>query len=258
MYLSPSDIGDALAWWLWPFLRISAFVSTVPVFGNRLVPMRVKLLIAIALTLVVAPLMPEPRPLVAIGGETVWRLAQQVLIGLTLGFAVRLALMVLELLGQMIAHLMGLGFAELIDPQNGVSVPGLSQFYIIAATLIFLSLDGHLVAVKLIVDSFSVLPIHGHALEINALWIVSGQIGWVFGAALQLALPGVVTLLIANMAFGVISRSAPQLNIISIGFPMTLAIGFLVIWITWTGFMSQASGVFEQSIGVASELMQAY
>ncbi|MCH9674869.1 MAG: flagellar biosynthetic protein FliR [Gammaproteobacteria bacterium] len=258
MTISALEISSLVSAWVWPFLRVAAFITTVPVFGNRLVPSRVKIAIALALTLVIAPLLTDLPPLVPFKGEMVIVIAQQVLIGLTIGFAVRLALIVLELLGQLIAHLMGLGFAELVDPQNGVSVPGFSQFYVIAATLVFLALDGHLLTVSLLVDSFEVLPVGGRALEVDALWLITGQIGWVFAAAMQLALPAVVTLLIVNIAFGIVSRAAPQLNIISIGFPMTLALGFVVVWLTWRGFVDSAGAVFGQSLSVGDALIRAF
>ena len=177
--------------WTLPFFRIAAAVTTSPVLGNRAVPVRIKAGVAIVLTLAIAPLLPDLPQVDPTSTSTVLLVMREVLIGLAFGFALRLALFVLEFAGQLIAHLMGLGFAAMVDPQTGIDVPVLSQFYIILATFVFLGLDGHLILVSTLAESFRVLPVGLPSLNFTSLWEMVNQAGWAFGAALQLALPAV-------------------------------------------------------------------
>lgn len=256
MSVSEAEILGLLSAWAWPFFRITAAVSAAPVFGNRSVPARVKLALALALTLAIAPALPPPPALDPTSGPGILLVAKEVFVGLAFGFALRLALLVMELAGQLVAHLMGLGFAALVDPQNGIDVPVLSQLYIVLATLVFLGLDGHLVIVATLAESFRVIPVAADPLALGSLWQITGDIGWVFAAALRLALPAIVTLLIVNLAFGVISRAAPQLHIIVIGFPMTLVFGFVVILLTYGVVVAEIPGVFEQSVRATGALVE--
>ena len=130
-------------------------------------------------------------------------------------------------------------------------LPVLSQFYIILATFVILGLDGHLILVSTLAESFRVLPVGLPSLNFTSLWEMVNQAGWAFGAALQLALPAIVTLLVVNFAFGVISRAAPQLHIIVIGFPLTLEFGFIVIWLTYSTVVGEIGGVFGHAVGHA-------
>ncbi len=244
--------------WTLPFFRIAAAVTTSPVLGNRAVPVRIKAGVAIVLTLAIAPLLPDLPHVDPTSTSTVLLVMREVLIGLAFGFALRLALFVLEFAGQLIAHLMGLGFAAMVDPQTGIDVPVLSQFYIILATFVFLGLDGHLILVSTLAESFRVLPVGLPSLNFTSLWEMVNQAGWAFGAALQLALPAIVTLLVVNFAFGVISRAAPQLHIIVIGFPLTLVFGFIVIWLTYSTVVGEIGGVFGHAFGHAEGVVAGF
>lgn len=248
MVLSTTQIAAWLTAWLWPFLRISALVTAAPIFGNRLIPTRVRLGIALTLTLVIAPVIPPAPVMDPISGPGLLIGIQQVLIGAALGFALRLVFAVLELGGQLIAQMMGLGFAVLVDPQNGIDMPVVSRLYIILATLVFLSLNGHLAIIEVLADSFVTLPIGSGGLEQGGLWALVDHAGWVFSSAVRMALPAIVALFIVNLAFGVMARAAPQLNIFAVGFPLTLIFGFFVILLTLPSTVSQWEDLFESSI----------
>lgn len=221
-----------------PFIRIAAFISVLPLFGSQMVPVRVRLILTIVLTLITAPMITvnlQPDLSVAM----VLVVMQQILIGVSLAFVLVIFFHIFALAGQMLALQMGLGFASMIDPSNGVSVPIVSQFYTILVGLLFLTFGGHLVAIEAIVESFKVIPI-------NEMWrfdkaaaqlITLGS--WLFAAALLMALPAVVAILIVNLAFGVMTRAAPQLNIFSLGFPFTLMFGLFIIWVSMQGFLVQ-------------------
>ena len=146
--------------------------------------------------------------------------------------------------------LMGLGFAALVDQQNGIDVPVLSNFYIVLLTLVYLGLDGHLVAVQVLADSFVTVPL-ASGVPGGLLWAVSGQIGWVFSAAVLLAMPAMVAMLTVNLAFGVMNRAAPQMNVISIGFPVALLFGLVVVLITLPGIVDDFPPLIDRSLSLA-------
>ncbi len=165
-----------------------------------------------------------------------------------MGFALRLVYTALDVAGQTIGQLMGLGFASMVDPQNGVQVPVVSQFYTIVAVLLFLAFIGHLVLIEVLVDSFRTLPV-GQDLPPASLWTLATWAGQLFVGAVLIALPAVAALVVINVAFGVITRAAPQLNIFAVGFPVTLMLGFAVMTLALPGLPDQwqreLEGAFE-------------
>jgi flagellar biosynthetic protein FliR len=259
------EIYQALLAALLPFVRIAAFVSVAPILGYGGVPARIRLTVAIALAMVIIPVVGDFSMLSTVpsdvdepnidDGVDIRALFTQTLIGLALGFALRLALAVMELAGQLIANLMGLGFASFVDPQNGIDVPIVSQLFVIMALLVFLSINGHLIVVNVLIDSFRVLPATSFPDGWESLWRISGQLGWVFSAAVVIALPAIVTLLIVNIAFGVVSRAAPQLHIIVIGFPTTLIFGLVILWIGATDIANNIPGVWERAFDVTAFIL---
>jgi flagellar biosynthetic protein FliR len=220
-------LQNELALSVWPFFRIAGVVMVAPVFGARLVPPRVRLAMSIAATYALAPLVPAlpPFSLSLASGFTV---AQELLIGVAMGFCLQMIFDALIIAGQTIAMSMGLGMATMIDPQRGISVPVVSQFFVIMGMLVFLALGGHLATVRLIADSFEILPI-GRPLGDNGLWAVATYGTEMFAGALRIALPAATALLVANIAFGVMSRAAPSLNLFAVGLPAGLLVGFLLL-----------------------------
>lgn len=252
MFSVPSEL---LVQWviefLLPFFRIAAFFAVVPVFGNQLIPMMIRLVFALVVSMLLVPILSEPaNPAVfeqdyALSAAMFVVVIQQVLIGTALGFAVQLFFHIFVLSGQMIAMQMGLGFASMVDPTNGVSVAVLSQFNVILSTLLFLSFNGHLVLVEVLVESFRFIPL-GSSISHNAFEFIANTGAWMFASALLLALPAVTAILIVNIAFGVMTRAAPQLNIFSLGFPFTLVFGLFIFWVALAAFLPQYQQLSEQ------------
>ena len=210
-----------------PFARIGACLMVAPVFGARFVPARTRIVLAVALTALVVPLLPAPgiAPFSAQGFVVV---AQQLLIGVALGFALQVVFDALGLAGQLLANSMGLSFAFNVDPLRGSSTAALGQLYIILATLVFLALGGHLAIIQVLVDGLHAMPI-GTGLDRDGIWALVLWGGTLFSGAISIALPGVTALLIVNLAFGVVSRAAPALNLFAVGFPIALIIGLVVV-----------------------------
>jgi flagellar biosynthetic protein FliR len=152
---------------------------------------------------------------------------QQFIIGISIGFSMRLVFVAIELAGHLIGMSMGLGFASFYDPQTEGQTTAISQFLVLLCMLVFLSLDGHLMFVTVMANSFTVMPI-GSEGGIDAMKIATwGET--IFSSGLLIALPVVTALLIANMALGILTKTAPQLNLFGIGFPITISIGFIVL-----------------------------
>jgi flagellar biosynthesis protein FliR len=257
MHLSEAQIMQWLGLWLWPFLRVGGFVMAAPVIGTRMVPPRVRILLALALTAVLAPpLGTAGVPFPEIDGALLTA-AHQVMIGATIGLILRLEFFVFEFAGQIIAQQMGLGFASLVDPQSGVQVPVLSHFYTLLATLIFFAIDAHLVLIQLLGESFQILPVGPSGITSSGLATVLDWSGGLIAAGLLLSLPIVIALLAINLAFGVMARSAPQLNILAVGFPITLFAGMLLVFITLGDLGEFAEALFENAFQTARLVIEA-
>lgn len=256
MNFTEAQILGQVAAFIWPLLRISAMFVAVPLFSLRAVPARVRLILSVAMTLVVMPLLPT-HPAVDMFSYDAFRMViVQTMIGLASGFVVQLAFAAVAFAGQGAALSMGLGFAAMVDPQNGEQVPVVSQFYIITSTLIFLSLDGHLLLIKMLLDSFTSLPIGLDGLTKANIWAMIAWSGRLFASGLLLGMPVVASLLLVNISFGVASRAAPQLNVFSVGFPITLILGMLLIWQTLPDVLDQFSGILTDAYELISQLLR--
>jgi len=151
---------------------------------------------------------------------------------------------------------MGLGFASMVDPQNGQQAPVVSQLYTMTGTLIFLSLDGHLLLIKMLLDSFTSLPIGPDGLTKADIWAIIAWSSRMFAGGILLAMPLVISLLLVNIGFGVATRAAPQLNIFSVGFPVTLMLGLALIWLTFPNVLGQFSGMLTDAYELIEQLLR--
>ena len=218
MIFNEAQFNTWLAAYLWPMVRISAMLLAMPLFSSRQVPARFRLILVILITLLIAPTLP-PQPQADVLSHTGFTIMlQQVLIGVLMGFVLQMVFGALVFGGQVIAYSMGLGFASMVDPANGVQVPVVAQFYLILATLLFLIFNGHLLSIELIADSFATMPVAMDGISRNGLLEVVAWGSRLFTGGLLIALPIVGAMLMVNMGMGVVMRAAPQLNIFSIGF----------------------------------------
>ncbi|MFN0163982.1 MAG: flagellar biosynthetic protein FliR [Burkholderiales bacterium] len=222
---------------VWPFLRILALIGTAPVLSHRVIPARIKVGLALAITLVVAPTLPPPPPAALASWNALGLVVQQIAIGAALGFLLRLIFTAIEFAGDLIGLSMGLSFATMVDPQNSDQSPLIGSVLGVIASLVFISLNGHLIMINGVIESFRVFPVGsmpgGHATQWRDFALMGAQI---FRLGLTLALPVVAALLVVNLAIGVMTRAAPQLNLMSFGFPAALLAGIWMLWIAvpWT------------------------
>ena len=246
-----AQLSAWLAAFIWPFSRIIALVSSAPVLGNPGISVQVKIGLSIAITLVLSPFlgtMPVVEPGSAIG---LLILGQQIVIGVAMGFAMRIIFSAIEMAGQIIGMQMGLGFAVFFDPQNAAQTPVLGQFLGLVGILVFLSLNGHLLMIEVLAQSFKALPVMAQPFSATGWRALVGWGGEVFLAGLLISLPIMAALLITNLALGIMTRAAPQLNVFSVGFPITLAAGFVVIVIALPFF----TPLFERLIQDGLQMM---
>jgi flagellar biosynthetic protein FliR len=240
-----------LSTYFWPFFRIVGLVMVAPVFGTRLVPARVKVALAVALTMALAPAIDAPQA-AGWSAAAVLSIAHELLLGVVLGFVLQMLFDALVIAGQTIAMTMGLGFATMVDPQRGVSVPLLSQFFVILGILVFLTLDGHLALLGLLAESFELIPI-GIPLGRDSLWALMSEGGEMFAGALRIALPAVTALLVVNLAFGVMSRAAPTLNLFAVGFPTALLLGLVFLLLDIGGFVHLFTALLDETFARLGE-----
>lgn len=255
MDLLVAEVVERFYMLLWPMIRISAFLLSAPFFSIRSVTVRIRVLLALLLTWMIYPLTSWPAldPFSAIGLKEIFN---QVFIGVLMGLILQVVNAALVVGGQAISASMGLGMANMVDPNMG-NVPVISQFLIICSTLLFLGLGGHVLVITMLLESFKLLPI-GDMIGTQALLqLVVQWSGMIFLGAVLLAMPILVSLLFINLGLGVITRAAPALNIFAVGFPaMILAgvillamsmnsIGFRIQWLWRQGFetLSQALGL---------------
>ena len=240
----------------WPFLRLSAMLLASPVFSASSFPVRGRILLAVLVTALVAPSLPAFPDIDPFGPEGILISGQQIVIGLARGFVVQMIFGAVVIAGQSLAMTMGLGFAMSVDPQNGVQVPVLSQFYVILATLIFLALDAHLILIELLVQSFTLLPVGFAGWDNGFAWNVVIWGSQMFMNALLLAIPALTAVLLINVAFGVITRAAPQLNIFAVGFPVTIMAGFLFILLSLPTTLDLLTEMFDAGLLQALDMFR--
>ena len=218
-----------LSGWLWPFLRIGAALMVMPLIGAAVVPRRVRFVFAVALTLALAPLLPEaamPEPLSAAWVAAALR---ELVTGIAIGFVLQLAFEATAVAGELIAQGMGLSFAQMANPLSGVAGPLMGQLLLVVGGLLFFTAGLHLALIELLAESFRTLPA-GQAPGVAAIApVLLAFMGRVLLVGVQLALPLVVAMLVINLVFGVLGRTAPALNPLQVGLPATLFAGIALL-----------------------------
>ncbi len=227
--------AQILAWvtpLLWPFLRALALFTSLPVLGTRNVPVRLRIGLAALIALAAQPTLP-PAPLVALDSPAALMLVlQQTVIGLSLGFSVQLVFAAVEFGGELIGLQMGLNFAGFFDPISAGTATAASRFFGTTVAWLFIVINGHLLVIAALVQSFTVFPVGPEPFAF--LHQVQPQ-RWgaeIFATGLWIALPLVTMLLFVNLVLGTIARVASQINVFAIGFPVTLGVGLLGLLLT--------------------------
>ena len=227
--------AQVLAWItpiLWPFLRVLALFGALPVFAQRGVPARVRVALAFLIAFCAQATLP-PMPVIPLDSAlALLAVVQQMLIGASMGFAVRIVFSAVEFAGEMIGLQMGLNFAGFFNPMTGGEATATSRFFGIAVSWLFIVTGGHLLLINAVIQSFNVFPVGPEPFAF--LRAVQPQVwgGEVFRLGLWIALPMIAMLLFVNLVLGIISRVAQQMNIFAIGFPITVSVGLIGMLLT--------------------------
>ncbi|MCF6345339.1 MAG: flagellar biosynthetic protein FliR [Thiomicrorhabdus sp.] len=229
MTFSYSEFLQLAGLYFYPFVRISAMFAIIPIFSSRSVSVKFKLMLTVFITLAIAPSLALPPPVDPFTWQGVMFISQQILIGLAMGLIFLVIFQAFVMAGNMVAMAMGLAFASMVDPGTGAQSPIVSQYFMIIVTLLFLALNGHLLVIQVVVESFEYLPIGTSFLNRESLKLVFEFGSYIFLSGVLIALPAVTALLLVNIAFGVVTRAAPALNIFAVGFPITLLAGLILL-----------------------------
>ena len=223
----------------WNFLRLGGFFMTVPIFGNQLISRRIRIAIVFAVALALTPVLPVGVNLANIEMADLTNLFVQIIMSIGLGFSAAIFFQLFVIAGQFIGMQMGLGFAAMVDPGNGVQVTVWSQFFLMLVTLSFLAVNGHLILLEILIAGYQMSAVGLSAGLSDMSLNVVRLGGWMFVGGVLLAIPAVSSLLVVNLAFGIMNRSAPQLNVFALGFPFSLIFGIVIIWFLLHGWTDQ-------------------
>jgi len=238
-----------------PLVRILGFVAIAPFFGNKAISIPIKVSMGIFLAAIISPAAPAMPLIDVLSLNGVLILTEQMLIGFAIGFMVQIIFSAIELAGQISGMTMGFGFATSYDPQSAGTTVVIAELMGILALLIFLSMNGHLIMISALLESFYAFPVTSEPRMIDgmtiALWGAK-----LFSIALQLSLPIVATLLITNLALGILTKASPQLNIFGIGFPITLGVGFLVVMLMLPTMAAPYQFILEQGMSASKTMLK--
>ncbi|WP_292976905.1 flagellar biosynthetic protein FliR [Nitrosomonas sp.] len=251
--ITTEQLNSWLTIFIWPLVRILALMTAAPLLGSSNIPVQVKLGLSVLLAILIAPLLPSLPQMDPGSGTGLIVLLQQVIIGLAMGFSMRIIFTAVEMAGEITGLQMGLGFATFFDPQQSGQVQLVGRFYGLLATLLFLAIDGHLQIIGILAHSFTTLPVGTDGMDVVSFTALVNWGAKIFTFGLHLALPVLAALLITNLALGILTRAAPQLNIFAVGFPLTLGIGLLVM--SWA--LPYFTPVLTQLLGESFSIMRS-
>ena len=256
--LSSIELNTWIAALLWPLSRILGLIAAAPLFGNAALPATVKVTLGALLAMIIAPTVPALPAVNPMSLPGLLILTQEMLVGLAMGFSIRIVFSAIEMAGELSSLTMGLGFASFFDPQTKGRSSAISQFLVMLATLMFLTVNGHLVLLAALAESFVSLPISASPISGGGFQQLAAWGGEIFRSGLQISLPIIAALLLTNVALGILTRAAPQLNIFGIGFPVTLGVGLLVIGMVLPYLATPFQNMFLRGIETARLLPRGF
>lgn len=253
--LELAGLVDVLLYFLFSMLRIGAFVLSAPLFAARFISLPVRIIFAVCLTV---PLMGQidlpPAAELASLRAVVWAITE-LSIGLAAGMLLQILFAAAVMAGDRIANTAGLGLAAQVDPSTGGQTPVIGQFFTLFLLVIFVTQDAHLAAIRLVLTSYEALPVAGGLDGANMVETAQTATSAMFHDAVQLMMPVVSVLLVLNIVVGVITRSAPQLNIFAFGFPLTITVTLLLLWLTVTGLGPELEQLLDRALALMAQML---
>ena len=239
------DASQMLAFIL-VLVRVSGIIVTAPIFGSSVTPPQVKIVLSLILALILYPFIPQITVFPSRPDLYIFLIASELLIGVVLGLIGRFLFAAVEFAGTVIGFQMGLSMANVLDPQSQEQVSLVGRFETVAATLIFLTMDGHFIVIQALVKSYSVLPPGGASISQPLVEKLTDLSASVFVIGLQIGAPLIVALFLANTVIGLLSRSVPQIQVFVVGFPLTLLLGFLFLFLGMPFYSQAVRQMFEK------------
>ncbi|MGY6277682.1 flagellar biosynthetic protein FliR [Methylomonas sp. MgM2] len=256
MNIQEDELIAYLASFVWPFVRVSSMFITIPVIGVRSVPGRIRVMLSLLITFVISPVLPQMPVVDLFSADGLIVTAQQLILGLSAGFILQMVFSIVLMAGQLIAYSMGLGFGSLVDPVTGVQTPVIAQLFVIASSLLFLAVDGHLLLIEMLAQSFTTLPVSAVGLDKAGLWRLIAWSSQIFAGGVLLALPIMAALLFVNISFGIASKAAPQLQLFGVGFPITILLGMALIWVGLATVLEGFTEMLHEGFMLISQLLR--
>lgn len=245
-----------LAALMFPLTRLLGLFASAPLWSNRGIPVRIRLAAGLAISMAVLPALPPMPPIPTDSWHALGILAHQFMIGAAIGFTMRLVMAAVDLAGEMIGLQMGLSFAVFFNPQTGGQTSVVAEYLNLMTLLVFLALDGHLMLVQIVVQTFEWLPV-GQATAADAWMVIVRHATVMLTAGVLMALPMITTLLITNIGLGILTRAAPQLNLFAVGFPVTLTVGFIVLLVSLSVLAPALQRLIEQGFAAIEAVLYA-
>jgi flagellar biosynthetic protein FliR len=244
--------AQVMAWltpWIWPFFRMMGLFTSAPVLSLKGIPRRVKIGLSLLIVVAAQPSLPEMPPIALDSPMALMVVAQQLLIGLSLGFAARVIFAALEFAGEIVGLQMGLNFAAFFDPVMATQSTSISRFYGTVAAWLFVVMNGHLMLTAALVQSFQSFPVGPEPLGFIKTLQPQAWGAEVFKLGLWISLPIVSMLLLVNLVLGLVARVAPQMSIFNVGFPITIGVGLTGLWLTLPMMQVPFTAALERMLG---------
>jgi len=259
LVVTSAQLDLFLVTWLFPLARVLGVIASAPIFSSTAVPRRVRLAFGLMITFAIASAHPPTAANIAPGSWIgIGVFIQQIVIGVAIGMSMRIVMAALDVAGELIGLQMGLSFATFFDPNSSAQTAVMGEMLSLLSSLTFLALNGHLVLIDVLAHSFELAPI-GMSVVTGKTWTVVAQLGTaVFSSGLMISLPVIAALLITNIALAVLTRTAPQLNLFSLGFPITSTVGYLVMIASLNSLAPALQHIYDTGFELTAVLIRGF
>lgn len=231
-------------------MRMTGLFVFAPLFGSNLVPARVKVMLALTLSVCVYPLLPPQVPVTAAPMSLAFAGAGELLIGMAIGYGAALPLIAMQMAGRLMGQQLGLGFSELIDPTADEQDEPLSRLLYLVALALFLLMDGHHAVLAVLIGSYQNVPLGGYTMEGKLLHAMVGLLGSMLELAVRIAAPLLTLVFLETVTMGFLARTVPQLNILSVGFPLRIVLGLALLAVTLAAMAAAFAGSMRETMAI--------
>ena len=252
--LDNATLLESLVAFMLVSVRISAMLLVAPLFAASSVSIPIRVITSLAIAVMLVQVVPTPKidVLSPIGALAI---AGEIIVGAAIGFIFQLGFAAVQIAGEQIAASTGLGFAAMVDPQTGTQSPVINQFLSIMMLLSFLTLEGHHILLKLLAASYQALPVGAAFFSTNTLSGIAKAGALIFSAGMLLCLPIIVALFLVTLVIGILTRVAPQMNLFSVGFAISILAGLGLMLVALPGLTAGMAGILDETANRARSLI---